>query len=90
MLRGGLRALKAHFRREVAVDRRSPRPWLGRAEEARVSGQRTAWAALSGSGWALCPASTSALQQPGTLPTLKASVDSSVANGRAQTPHSVL
>lgn len=86
VLRGGLRALKACFRWEVVVDRRSPRPWLGRAEEAHE------WAkdGMGGSGWPLCPASASALQQPGCASTLDASVDSSVASGQAQTTHAVL
>ena len=48
VLRGGLLALKARFRWEVVVGRRSPRPWLGRAEEAHMSGQRMAWEALGG------------------------------------------
>lgn len=34
VLREGLRALKAHFRQEVAVDGRSLCPWSGRAEQA--------------------------------------------------------
>lgn len=48
VLRGGLRALKARFRWEVVVDRHSPCPWLGRAEEAHMSGRRTAREALGG------------------------------------------
>lgn len=32
--RGGLRALKARFRQEVAMDGRALCPWSGRAEQA--------------------------------------------------------